>query len=59
MASAVRIVSCGLLRADGDGDDLGRLALLLQADRLLDGDLVEGVHAHLDVGELDARAVRP
>ena len=58
MASAVRMVSCGLLRADRDGDDLGRLALLLQADRLLDGDLVEGVHRHLDVGELDARAVR-
>ena len=47
-----------LLRADGDGDDLGRLALFLQADGLLDGDLVEGVHGHLDVGQLDARAVR-
>ena len=35
----------GLLRADGDGDDLGGLALLLQAHGLLDGDLVEGVHA--------------
>jgi hypothetical protein len=46
-----------LLRADRDGDDLGRLALLLQADRLLDGDLVERVHRHLDVGEVDARAV--
>ena len=46
-----------LLRPDRDGDDLGRLAFFLQPDRLLDGDLVEGVHRHLDVGELDARAV--
>jgi hypothetical protein len=30
---------------------------LLQANRLLDGDLVERVHRHLDVGELDAGAV--
>ena len=58
MASAVRIVSGGLGRADRDGDDLGRLALFLQPDRLFDGDLVEGVHRHLDVGEFDARAVR-
>ena len=34
------------------------LAGFLQAERLLDGDLVERVHRHLDVGELDARAVR-
>ena len=47
----------GLLRADRDGDDLGRLARFLQPDRLFDGDLVEGIHRHLDVGELDARAV--
>ena len=50
----------GLLRlgrADGDGDDLRDHALLLQPHRLLDGDLVEGVHRHLDVGELDARPV--
>src|SRR3712207_7840390 len=46
-----------LLRADRHGDDLARLARLLEPDRLLDGDLVEGVHGHLDVGELDARAV--
>ncbi len=44
----------GLLRADRDGHDLGRLALLLQADRLFNSDLVEGVHGHLDVGELDS-----
>ena len=48
-----------LLRADRDRDDLGRLALLLQPQRLLDGDLVERVHRHLDVGELDAGAVAP
>ena len=39
-------------------DDLGRLALFLEPERLLDGDLVERVHRHLDVGELDAGAVR-
>ena len=32
-------------------------ALLLQADRLFDGDLIEGVHGHLDVRRLDARVV--
>src|SRR5439155_15297238 len=43
--------------ADGDGDDLGYLALLLETDDLLDGDLVEGVHRHLDIRKLDARPV--
>ena len=47
----------GLRRADRHADDLGRLALLLEPERLLDGDLVEGVHRHLDVGEFDAAAV--
>ena len=50
----------GLLRLggpDGDDDDLRRRALLLEAHHLLDGDLVEGVHRHLDVGEFDARSV--
>jgi hypothetical protein len=41
-----------------DGDHLARLAALLDADRLLDGDLVERVHRHLDVGKVDAAAVR-
>jgi hypothetical protein len=37
---------------------LGGHALFLQAHRLFDGDLVEGVHAHLDVGDfVDAGAV--
>ena len=54
---AQRLLRLG--RADRDRDDLGRDALLLQADRLLDRDLVERVHAHLDVGEIDARCRRP
>ena len=57
IASAVRSVSWRLRRADRDRDDLGRLARFLQPERLLDGDLVERVHRHLDVGEVDARAV--
>ena len=40
-----------------DRDDLGGHALLLHADRFLDGDLVEGIHRHLDVGGVDAAAV--
>ena len=43
---------------DRDRNDLGRLAGFLQTDRLFDGDLVEGIHRHLDIGELDAGAVR-
>jgi hypothetical protein len=38
-----------------DGDHLGDDALLLQPHGLFDGDLVERVHAHLDVGNVDAR----
>ena len=57
MASAVRMVSLGLRRADRDDDDLARLARFLLAQRLLDRDLVERVHRHLDVGEIDARPV--
>ena len=53
---AQRLLRLG--RADRDRDDLGRDALLLEPDRLLDRDLVERVHAHLDVGEIDARPVR-
>ena len=45
-------------RADRHGDDLGRLAALLDANRFLDGDFVERVHRHLDVGEIDPAAVR-
>ena len=48
----------GLLRADRDGDDFRRLAGFLQPDRFFDGDLAKRVHRHLDVGKLDAGAVR-
>src|SRR6185437_6478420 len=48
----------GLRRPDRHGDDLARLAGFLQPDRLFDGDLVEGIHRHLDVGQFDAGAVR-
>ena len=44
--------------AAGHGDDLGRDALFLEAHGLLDGDFVEGIHRHLDVGGVDAGAVR-
>ncbi|MNT00933.1 hypothetical protein D3C72_1353820 [compost metagenome] len=40
------------------GDDFGDNAGFLQAHGLFDGDFVEGVHAHLDVGQIHARAVR-
>jgi hypothetical protein len=44
-------------RADGHRDDLGRDALFLQPDGFFDRDLVERVHAHLDVGEVNAAAI--
>ena len=43
--------------AAGNRDDLGRDALFLQAHGFLDGDLVERIHRHLDVGRVDAGAV--
>mmetsp|Transcript_69670 Transcript_69670/g.194756 ORF Transcript_69670/g.194756 Transcript_69670/m.194756 type:complete len:310 (-) Transcript_69670:72-1001(-) len=43
-----------VLRADRHGHDLRRGLSLLHADRLLHGDLAEGVHRHLHVRELDA-----
>src|SRR5882757_388633 len=46
-----------LQRAGGKGDDLGRGPLLFHTERLFHGDLVEGVHRHLDVGRLDAGVV--
>jgi len=45
-------------RADGDHDDLARNALFLQAHGFFNGDFAEGVHRHLDVGEVDAGVVR-
>ena len=47
-----------LLRADRDDDDFARLAGLLQPQRLFHRDLVERVHRHLDVRQLDAGPVR-
>ena len=44
--------------AAGNGDDFGHDTLFLQAHGLLDGDFVEGVHAHLDVGDVHTRVVR-
>lgn len=45
-------------RADGYGDDFGRHALLFQAHGFFHGDFAEGVHRHLDVGEIDTGVVR-
>ena len=30
----------------------------LDADRLFDGDFIEGIHGHLDIGDVHAAAVR-
>ncbi|VVN61928.1 hypothetical protein PS685_03884 [Pseudomonas fluorescens] len=45
-------------RADGDDDDFSRNAFLFQAYGFFHGDFAEGVHRHLDVGEVNARVVR-
>ncbi len=45
------------LRTDRDGDHLGRDLRLKKAHGLLDGDLVERVHRHFHIGEIDARLV--
>src|SRR5690606_11026903 len=52
---AQRVLRLGA--ADGHGDDLGGLAAPLDADGLLDGDLVEWIHRHLDVGKVNPAAV--
>ena len=44
-------------RAAGDGDHFAGHAFFLEAHRLFDGDFVKRVHAHLDVGDIDAAAV--
>ena len=46
-----------LRRPDRHRDDLRHDAFLLETDRFLDRDLVERVHTHLHVGEIDARAI--
>ena len=47
-----------LCRPHGHDDDFRAAAFFLDADRLFDGDLTEGVHRHLHVGKIDARTVR-
>ncbi|KLU34760.1 hypothetical protein AB595_22000 [Massilia sp. WF1] len=47
----------GLGHAAGHGHDLGNLAGFLQAGRLFQRDLIERVHRHFDVGDIDAAAV--
>jgi len=46
------------LRADGNNDDFRCGAGLFQADSLFDGDFVEWVHRHFDIGEIDPGLVR-
>ena len=58
MASAVRSVSCDLTEPIETATTSVASPALLDANRFLDGDLVEGVHRHLDVGEIDPAAVR-
>jgi hypothetical protein len=48
----------GLGRADSGSDDLGGSAGLAEPERLLHGDLAEGVHRHLDIGCLHACPVQ-
>ena len=47
----------GLGRADRHHHDLGCLAGLSQAQGFLDGNFVERIYRHLDVGQFDARSV--
>ena len=47
-----------LRRSDRDGDDFLGAAFFLEADRFFDGDFVEWVHRHLDVRQVDSRAIR-
>jgi hypothetical protein len=56
MASAVRIVSWHCA-GPAEKAMISVAAPSLQPDRLFHGDLIEGVHGHLDVRRLDARVV--
>ena len=42
---------------EADRDDFRRNALFLESDRFFDRDLIERVHRHFDVGEINAGAV--
>jgi hypothetical protein len=57
MASAVRRVSWHCVTPQETATTSVATCPSLQAHGLFDGDLVEGVHRHLDVGEIDTRAV--
>src|SRR5262249_3836377 len=46
-----------LLRSDRNRDDLRCFAGFFETDRLLNGNLIERVHRHLDIGEFDAGPV--
>src|SRR5690606_6627290 len=46
------------VRTDGHDDDFAGDALFLETNRLFHGNFTEGVHRHLDVGEVDAGVVR-
>src|SRR5690606_19132588 len=56
---AVAQVRLGVGRGDGGDHDLGRDALVAQAQGLLEGDLVEGVGRQLDAVGDHAGTVRP
>jgi hypothetical protein len=58
MAMAVRKRLLAGRNAAGNGDDFSGDAGFLEPDGFFNGDFVEGVHAHLDVGQIDTRAVR-
>ena len=46
-----------LLNPDRNRDDLFSLTSLSQAERFFDGNFVERVHRHFDVGQFDTRLV--
>src|SRR4030095_12953859 len=47
----------GSRRPDRDADDFGSQTLLFQPDSLLDGDFIERIDGHLQIGEVDTRAI--
>jgi hypothetical protein len=57
MAIAVRRVSWQLARPPKPRPLRGDTGLL-EAHGLFDGDLIEGIHRHLDVGQIDIAGVR-
>jgi len=47
----------GIGNATGNGDHFGDFAGLFQTHGFFDGDFIEGVHRHLDVGDIDAGTI--